>query len=89
MATEDEKPIRIVDRRMFTAEGDLRPDFEPEEPAQPPRRSRLPAGAARRTAAPPAAAPPRAEETTAAPSPELPEEPREQGARRAQDRLRL
>jgi hypothetical protein len=30
---EEEKPIRVVDRRMFTAEGDLRPDFKPEEPA--------------------------------------------------------
>jgi hypothetical protein len=28
---EDEKPIRVVDRRMFTAEGELRPDFEPDE----------------------------------------------------------
>jgi len=35
MATEDEKPIRIVDRRMFTPEGDLRPDFQAEEPAEP------------------------------------------------------
>jgi hypothetical protein len=36
---EDEKPIRVVDRRMFTPEGELRPDFEPEEtvaPAAPP-----------------------------------------------------
>jgi hypothetical protein len=28
---EDEKPIRVVDRRMFTADGELRPDFEPED----------------------------------------------------------
>lgn len=32
---EDEKPIRVVDRRMFTPEGDLRPDFEPEEEPAP------------------------------------------------------
>lgn len=29
--TEEEKPIRVVDRRMFTADGELRPDFEVEE----------------------------------------------------------
>jgi hypothetical protein len=34
--TEEEKPIRVVDRRMFTAEGDLRPDIETEEPPAPP-----------------------------------------------------
>jgi hypothetical protein len=35
--TEDEKPIRVVDRRMFTPEGELRPGFEAvEEPAAPP-----------------------------------------------------
>ena len=62
MAGEDEKPIRIVDRRMFTPEGDLRPDYEPEEtpePTPPPR----PASAPRPAAPPPpppgdAAAPP-------------------------------
>jgi hypothetical protein len=31
MAEEEEKPIRVVDRRMFTPEGDLRPDYEPSE----------------------------------------------------------
>ena len=30
---EEEKPIRVVDRRMFTPEGELRADFEPEEPS--------------------------------------------------------
>jgi hypothetical protein len=38
--TEDEKPIRVVDRRMFTPEGELRPGFEaveePPEPGPPP-----------------------------------------------------
>ena len=36
---EEEKPIRVIDRRMFTSEGELRPDFEPDkspEPAAPP-----------------------------------------------------
>jgi hypothetical protein len=28
---EDEKPIRVVDRRMFTADGELRPDFQPDD----------------------------------------------------------
>lgn len=28
--TEEEKPIRVVDRRMFTPEGELRPGFEGE-----------------------------------------------------------
>jgi len=37
MAEQDEKPIRVVDRRMFTPEGELRPDFEPEEPHEAPR----------------------------------------------------
>lgn len=37
MAENEEKPIRVVDRRMFTAEGELRPDFEPEEPAPEPK----------------------------------------------------
>jgi hypothetical protein len=39
MTEQDEKPIRVVDRRMFTAEGELRSDFEPEDspeaPSQP------------------------------------------------------
>lgn len=45
MADEEEKTIRVVDRRMFTPEGELRPGFEPEEapaaaaspPASPPK----------------------------------------------------
>ena|SRR6266542_1660664 len=58
--TEGEgKPIRVVDRRMFTPEGELRPGFEPEESAaEPPRPAPAPA--------PPAPPPPHAE--TAAPS---------------------
>ncbi len=35
--SEEEKPIRVVDRRMFTADGELRPDFEPEERTEPVR----------------------------------------------------
>ena len=33
--TEEDRPIRVVDRRMFTAEGDLRPDYEAEEKEDP------------------------------------------------------
>lgn len=47
MTEHEEKPIRVVDRRMFTPEGELRPGFEPEE--------------APASAAPPAPAPPRAD----------------------------
>ena len=42
MAEQDEKPIRVVDRRMFTPEGELRPDFEPEEPREAPRAAPAP-----------------------------------------------
>jgi hypothetical protein len=35
---EEEKPIRVVDRRMFTPEGDLRPGYEvAEETPEPPK----------------------------------------------------
>jgi uncharacterized protein DUF1844 len=59
VAEKEEKPIRVVDRRMFTADGELRPDFEPEEtpaaPPPPPQPSR-PAPPPRPAAPPPAAA---------------------------------
>jgi len=60
--TEGEgKPIRVVDRRMFTPEGELRPGFEPEESgAEPPRPAPAPA--------PSAPAPPPPHSETAAPS---------------------
>ncbi len=35
--TEEEKPIRVVDRRMFTPEGELRPGFQAEEGPEPPK----------------------------------------------------
>ena len=57
---EDEKPIRVVDRRMFTPDGDLRPDFQPDDSA---------AGAA---ADAPAAAPRPAEPPETARKPEAP-----------------
>ena len=74
MATEDEKPIRIVDRRMFTAEGDLRPDYEPEETPEPakPQPPPRPAAPPRPAQAAQPAAPPQA--ATAAPPAEPEEE---------------
>src|SRR5262245_31556518 len=60
MADHDEKPIRVVDRRMFTPEGDLRTDFEPEETSEAP--------APPQTPPPPAAPQPEATKTESAPS---------------------
>ena len=52
--TEEEKPIRVVDRRMFTADGELRPDVETEErPAPPPPPPPAPPAAAASRKAPP------------------------------------
>jgi hypothetical protein len=34
--SEEDKPIRVVDRRMFTSDGQLRPGYETEEAAPPP-----------------------------------------------------
>ena len=58
MAEREEKPIRVVDRRMFTSEGELRPDFEAEED--------------RPQAAPPPPPSPRAPEPPPSPSPAAP-----------------
>ena len=52
---EEEKPIRVVDRRMFTPEGELRPGFQAEEAPEPPK--------------PPVAAPPQEASPGAGPSP--------------------
>jgi hypothetical protein len=46
---EEEKPIRVVDRRMFTPDGELRPGYETEEVPEPPKAAPTPP--------PPAAAP--------------------------------
>jgi len=74
--TEGEgKPIRVVDRRMFTPEGELRPGFEPEESgAEPPRPAPAPA---------PPAPPPHAETAapSTAPAPKPAGEPRTEFAR--------
>lgn len=57
MTEREEKPIRVVDRRMFTPEGELRPGFEPEEASAPPPPPAMP-----RAASPPP--PPEAPEST-------------------------
>jgi hypothetical protein len=56
MAEEEEKPIRVVDRRMFTADGELRSDYQPEETKTEESRPSRPAAPP-----PPPAAPPRPE----------------------------
>ncbi len=48
--TEEDKPIRVVDRRMFTSDGELRPDVETEEAPEPPKAA--PAAAPANPAAP-------------------------------------
>ena len=53
MAEREEKPIRVVDRRMFTPEGELRADFKAEEDPEP--KEAAPAAPA---PAPPALGPP-------------------------------
>ncbi|MCA1581858.1 MAG: DUF1844 domain-containing protein [Acidobacteria bacterium] len=77
MAEKEEKPIRVVDRRMFTSEGELRPDFEPEEsppekaapppPPPPPAGPASPGPEVRSAAAPSGAARPRPPSAPSAP----------------------
>lgn len=69
MAEEEEKPIRVVDRRMFTSDGELREGFEPEEEPAPEPSPPRPAAAA--------APPPTAPESASRPEPEAraPREP--------------
>ena len=70
MAGDEEKQIRVVDRRMFTPEGELRPGYQAEEPAEAAEAS--PDAAA---APPPAPAAPRPEPAaTATESAAAPEE---------------
>jgi len=64
MADQEEKPIRVVDRRMFTADGELRPGLDLEETPEP----------AARAAPPPP--PPQGEPAKSDPSPGAPREPK-------------
>jgi hypothetical protein len=74
MAEEEEKPIRVVDRRMFTADGELRPEYqstasEPEPPPAKAAEASAPPPPSPRPAPPaagaPAAEPPPSEEPEA------------------------
>jgi len=80
MADEEEKPIRVVDRRMFTPDGELRPEYRtegqadtgpaPEPPSQPL------AGGPPKSGAPSAQAPVGAAAAQPEPGEERPEAPR-------------
>lgn len=59
---EEDRPIRVVDRRMFTPEGDLRPGYEAEEREEPGKPAAPPAP-------PPAPEAPRAAEAEPPPPP--------------------
>src|SRR5678815_4121609 len=56
MADEEDKPIRVVDRRMFTPEGDLRPDYQAPEESPPETAAKPTPSAAVPPPAPPEAA---------------------------------
>jgi hypothetical protein len=81
MAGDEEKPIRIVDRRMFTPDGEPRPGFQPDEAPETPARTSEAAPAA------PPPPPPRAQEPEPLAEPEEtaagegpPAEPQEPGS---------
>ena len=73
MAADEEKPIRIVDRRMFTPDGDPRPGFQPEEAPEAPART---SEAAPAVAPPP---PPNAQARARGPEPSAPPEETAEG----------
>jgi hypothetical protein len=54
---EEEKPIRVVDRRMFTPDGELRPGVETEEAVEAPKPPPPAAAPTPRASAPPEPAP--------------------------------
>src|SRR5258708_2950794 len=85
MAGDEEKPIRVVDRRMFTPDGELRPDYQAEEPVEAAARSPEPGPAAAPpealgAVAPDSAAPPPAAPAEAPGIDEPPAEPRDPGS---------
>jgi hypothetical protein len=78
MSEGEGKPIRVVDRRMFTPEGELRPGFEPEEAvAEAPRVAAAPPP----EPAAPSEEPPATPDSVAPPEPEIPGDPRSEFAR--------
>src|SRR5439155_2514407 len=69
MAGSGETPIRVVDRRMFTPSGELRPGYQAEEPVETAAGSPVAGAAAAPPETPAAAAPePPAPEPAAAPA---------------------
>lgn len=81
MSEGEGKPIRVVDRRMFTPEGELRPGFEPEEPADDATSPPAPPPPPRPVSPTAEAAPPPAAEAPAPPQTEAGAEPRGEFAR--------
>lgn len=83
MSEGEGKPIRVVDRRMFTPEGELRPGFEPEEAVPESPRPEPPQLEPPPPAAPSASTSPDAlpEEPPAPPESDIPAEPRSEFAR--------
>ncbi len=68
MADEEEKPIRVVDRRMFTPEGELRPEYRDEGGAEAPSAPKPASEPAPPSASvPPKTEPPAGERADAAP----------------------
>jgi hypothetical protein len=83
MSEGEGKPIRVVDRRMFTPEGELRPGFVPEEAVAEAPRAEVPQPETppRASAPPPTPGDSPAQEPSAAAEPEIPGEPRSEFAR--------
>ena len=83
MSEGEGKPIRVVDRRMFTPEGELRPGFEPEEAVPESPRPEPPRPEPPRAAAPAPPSPPEelSEEPADSPEQDVPAEPRGEFAR--------
>jgi hypothetical protein len=75
MTEGESKPIRVVDRRMFTPEGELRPGFEPEETVAEAPQAAVPPLPQPTAPVAPAEGPP------VPPEPEVPAEPRGDFAR--------
>jgi hypothetical protein len=80
MAEEEEKPIRVVDRRMFTPDGELRPEYrtgtESDVAAAPEPASPAPSAAVPREPQAEPAPPPSSAKEGAEPSEGRPEAPR-------------
>ncbi|MGE5275905.1 MAG: DUF1844 domain-containing protein [Acidobacteriota bacterium] len=76
MAEEEEKPIRVVDRRMFTADGELRPEYRTGTESAPEPAAAPPSAAAPREPQAEPEPPPASAKEGQEPSGERPEAPR-------------